>query len=275
MAPIDLTGLSDLHIHTSPDIRPRHADDVDTAREAADAGMRAILCKSHWTLTADRAAIAEKSVGGRLRVFGGLALNASVGWLNPRAVEVALQMGARQIWMPTLDLAGPGGHRLDAPVIVDRDGKVRAEVNEILDLVRQADAILGTGHLAVHETVQIVALALERGLRKILVTHPDASFIDMPVATQRELRGEGVYFERCYNGLAPEDGGSVTVAELASRIREVGVESTVLSSDYGQAEHPAPTAGLHRFLVELMGQGFSWDALQRMAGENPAHLLGI
>ena len=275
MTTIDLAGLCDLHIHTSPDTRPRYADDLVTTSEAADAGMRAILIKSHWTLTADRAAIAEKSVGGRIRVFGGLALNASVGWLNPRAVEVALQMGAKQVWMPTLDLAGPGRLRPYEPMIVDEDGEIRQEVYQILDLVRGADAILGTGHLPVAETRQLVRLAKERGVSKVLVTHPDASFIDMPVTTQKEICGDGVFFERCYNGLAPEDKGSVSVAELASRIREVGVESTVLSSDYGQAEHPAPTEGLRLFLGELADQGFSRDELHRMAGENPAHLLGL
>ena len=147
--------------------------------------MRAILIKSHWTLTADRAAIAEKVVGG-IRVFGGLALNTTVGWLNPRAVEVALQMGAAQIWMPTLDLAGPGGYRRPGPIILHKDGTVRPEVFEILDLIRDADAILGSGHLAVSETIKLVLLARERGVRKILVTHPEAHFIEMPIAVQQE-----------------------------------------------------------------------------------------
>ena len=236
--------------------------------------MRAILIKSHWTLTADRAAIAEKVVGG-IRVFGGLALNTTVGWLNPRAVEVALQMGAAQIWMPTLDLAGPGGYRRPGPIILHKDGTVRPEVFEILDLIRDADAILGSGHLAVSETIKLVLLARERGVRKILVTHPEAHFIEMPIAVQQELRDLGAYFEHCYNGAAPDEGDGQGLARIAQRIREVGIESTILSSDYGQADHPAPTAGLAAYLTGLHAQGFSWLDLRRMAGDNPAELLGI
>ena len=274
MSAIELKGLVDLHIHTSPDIRPRYADDIDAARAAAEAGLRAILIKSHWTLTADRATIAERVVGG-IRVFGGLALNSTVGWINPRAVEVALRMGAKEIWMPTLDLAGPGGFRVRRPLIAVPDGAPRPEVTQILDLVREADAILGTGHLSVPEIVQLVRTARDRGLRKILVTHPEASFIGMPVSVQKAIRAEGVYFERCFNGLGPQDPAGVTLGELARRIRDVGVESTVLSSDYGQADHPSPSEGLRRFLIALQAQGFSRAELERMAGENPAHLLGL
>ena len=30
----DLEELIDMHIHTAPDVRPRYADDIQTAREA-------------------------------------------------------------------------------------------------------------------------------------------------------------------------------------------------------------------------------------------------
>lgn len=274
MSTMDLTGLVDLHVHTAPDIRPRYGDDIEIARAAAQAGQRAILIKSHWTLTADRAAIAEKAVEG-IRVFGGLALNASVGWLNPQAVAVALQMGAKQIWMPTLDIAGPGLPRRAKPVIYGDDGGIRPVVYEIIDMVGQADAILGPGHLPVAETVALVQLARERGLGKILVTHPEAPFIGMSVATQKEINGEGVFFERCYNSATPLRGPAVSLAEIASQIRQVGIEHTVLSTDYGQAAHPAPTEGMRSFLAGLEAQGFRWAELERMAGDNPAYLLNM
>ncbi|OGO06297.1 MAG: hypothetical protein A2Y73_00830 [Chloroflexi bacterium RBG_13_56_8] len=271
---VDLAGFIDLHVHTAPDIRPRYGDDIEIVRAAAEAGQRAILIKSHWTLTADRAVVAEKVVGG-IRVFGGLALNSTVGWLNPRAVEVALQMGAKQIWMPTLDLAAPGGHRRPEPVILDDEGKIRPAVYEILDMAREADVILGTGHLAVPETVALVRLARQRGLHKILVTHPEASFIAMPLASQMEIVDEGVFFERCYNDVTPLDEPGMPLAELADQIRQTGIEHTVLSSDYGQVGHPAPTEGFRAYLAGLLEEGFRRTEIERMAGDNPAHLVGL
>jgi hypothetical protein len=275
-AGIDLTGLIDLHIHTAPDVVPRFADDLESARAAAEAGMRAVLLKSHVTLVADRAALAEKQVGG-LRVFGGLALNAPVGGLNPAAVEVAVKMGAKQIWMPTRGTANeqrrqgkPGGL-----TIFTDDGRIRSTVYDILDLVREADVILGTGHLSVEETVALVRLAQERGLRKIVVTHPEAPFIRMPIATQAELAGERVFFERCYVFTMPSTGATVSVADIAAQIRSVGPDSTVLSTDFGQAANPSPVDGMRAYLAGLAAHGFGPGDIRLMAGETPARLLGL
>ena len=276
MKGLDLAGLIDMHIHSAPDLWPRFADDIDAARAAAAAGLGAILLKSHDTLTADRAALAEKAVGG-IRVCGGLALNEAVGGLNPRAVEVALRLGARQIWFPTFDAAHyrrlrgqPGGI-----TILTEEGRVRPVVHDILDLVLNADAILGTGHLAVEETVALVGVARRRGLRKVLVTHPEAPFVAMPVAVQEEIRAEGVFFERCYlNALAGQQG-EATVAEIAAQIRRVGVASTVLSTDLGQAGNPPPVEGLRGYVAGLLEAGLSEGDVRLMAGQNPGYLLGL
>lgn len=275
MPPYDLTGLIDMHLHTAPDARPRYADDLDTAQMAAEAGMRAILIKSHDTLTADRAAIAQKAVGGALRVLGGLALNRAVGGLNPAAVEYALRLGARQIWAPTFDLARPDGYRFPGPTLTDAEGRIRAELIEILDLLAQADVALGTGHLPVAETLALIPLARSRGVRRIVVTHPDALFIAMPLAAQMQVRGEGVYFERCYNDVTSISGPSTPLETIAAHIRATDVERNILSTDYGQANHPAPVEGLREYLSRLAALGFSDSDLRRMAGENPAAALGI
>ena len=190
-------------------------------------------------------------------------------------MDAALKMGARQIWMPTLDLAGPGGFRLDEPMVFDENAEIRDVVYEIVDRVREADVVLGTGHLPVPETVALVRLCRERGLHKILVTHPEAAFVQMSVATQQEISGEGVFFERCYNDVMPTEGTGIALGEIAAQIRQVGVNSTVLSSDYGQAGHPPPTEGFREYLAALQEAGMSWAELSRMAGENPAYLMGL
>src|SRR5258706_309913 len=88
---IDLTDTIDLHLHTAPDVVPRKLDAFEAARQAAARGMRAILLKSHVTITADRAALVEQVVPA-VRVFGGLVLNQAVGGFNPAAVEAALRL---------------------------------------------------------------------------------------------------------------------------------------------------------------------------------------
>lgn len=272
----DLRGLIDMHIHTAPDVRPRSLDDVEAVRAAKTAGMRAILMKSHVTLTADRAIMAERAVGG-IRVFGGLALNKYVGGLNPAAVEMALKMGAKEIWMPTLSAA----HELrqegkDGGItIFTENGEIRPEIHEIVDLVHQANAILATGHISIEESVALVRLARERGVRKIVVTHPEAPFIRMPAETQAEIVGRGVFFERCYVGTTPAMDCAVTIRQISDTIRRVGVESTVLTTDFGLASLPLPVDGMRGYLAKLTAEGFNLHEIRCMAGETPAFLLDL
>ncbi|MCJ7586000.1 MAG: DUF6282 family protein [Anaerolineales bacterium] len=61
-AEFDLTGTIDLHVYNSPDVRARKMDYLELARKAANQGMRALLLKSHCTLTADRAYLVQKVV---------------------------------------------------------------------------------------------------------------------------------------------------------------------------------------------------------------------
>jgi hypothetical protein len=284
MVPADdlaLTDLIDMHVHTAPDVLPRVMDDVHLARAAAAAGMAAVLIKSHHTLTADRAAIAEavvaRDVVGGVRVYGGLALNETVGGLNPAAVDFALAMGAREIWMPTRDAAhGRAGQGLDGGIsILDAENRLVPVVSDILALIRDADAILGTGHLSVAEIYALVRQAQDMGLRKILITHPECRFSWMPVETQCVFVSDGVFFERCYLNALPGSHPDVTMAEMAAHIRTVGVASTVLSTDLGRAGAPTPVEGMHAYLSALAAEGFTPDELRRMAGENPASLLGV
>jgi microsomal dipeptidase-like Zn-dependent dipeptidase len=68
---------------------------------------------------------------------------------------------------------------------------------------------------------------------------------------------------------------TVTVAEIADHIRKVGVESTVLSTDFGQEANPSPVEGFQAYLSKLAAEGFQEMELRRMAGENPTYLLDL
>jgi hypothetical protein len=143
----------ELHVHAGPDVRPRKMDALTLVRAAKAAGMRAVLLKSHDTITADLAQIVEAALGG-IRVFGAVTLNEAVGGFNPAAVRTALALGAKEVFMPTFSAAhhrrqeGKGG----GLSVLDGTGQVRTEVRAILDLMAQADVILGT-HLAPEESL--------------------------------------------------------------------------------------------------------------------------
>ena len=55
-----LAGTIDFHVHSGPDSFTRSVTDLEIARLARAAGMRALVLKNHFTLTADRAYLAER-----------------------------------------------------------------------------------------------------------------------------------------------------------------------------------------------------------------------
>ena len=270
---IDLTGVIDLHVHAGPDVRPRKLDAVALARAAKAAGMRALLLKSHHTITADLAQLVESVVGG-IRVFGGVTLNEPVGGLNPEAVRAAIALGAKEIFMPTHSAANQRRHdgKTGGITILDERGRVRDEVKPILDLVAQADVILGTCHLSPEEILALVREARRAGIRKLLVNHPELNSLAIPLATQKDMAAEGAFFERMHL-----HGNSVTdLPGLAAVTRAVGIERTVLVTDLGAAVYDLdPVQGMGEFLQQMAAQGFSQAEIDLMARRTPARLLGL
>jgi hypothetical protein len=272
-----LEGAADLHVHSSPDVVPRRFDDIELAQEAVRAGMSALLIKSHENSTVERAALVSKIVPG-VRVFGGLVLNDTVGGLNPAAVRLALQMGAKEIWMPTHSarnhrkMCGGAGEGIG---IFDGHGRLAPVIDVILDLIAANDCILGTGHLSPQESVALIYRARERGVKRILVTHPEWAATFFPVELQRELAAGGaVNFERCFVSTTHRCGFT-PMKTITDAIAEVGIETTVLSTDLGQPDTPPPADGMLLYAEQLLASGFSADQLRRMAVVNPLGLLSI
>lgn len=272
-----LEGAADLHVHSSPDIEPRRYDDIDLAREAARAGMSAILLKSHQNSTVERARLAAKVVPG-IQVFGGLVLNETVGGFNPAAVRLALQLGAKQIWMPTRSARNHRrayGQGEDGLSILDANGKVLPVVDQILDDIAVHGCLLGTGHLSPEESIRLIARARERGVQRIVVTHPEWHGTYFEIEEQQRLAAAGgLTFERCFVSTTHRCG-FVPMRTIADAIAAVGIETTVLSTDLGQPDTPPPAEGLRLFAEQLRSFGFSVDDLRRMAADNPMRLLGV
>jgi hypothetical protein len=282
---LDITGAVDLHVHSSPDVYPRVLDDLALAQRAEAAGMRALLLKSHHTLTADRAALVAGQVG--IDVFGGLALNWSVGGLNPVAVETAIAFGAREIWLPTLHAR----HCLEAAeaemfreearkgrpgiAVVDADGRLVAELGPILEQIRDAGIILGTGHVSPEESLVVLREARKMGIDRVLITHPQMSFTRFTVDQMRAAVALGGVLELDYLSCFPNWPGAVAPRAAAEAIRAVGFEHCILGTDGGQAHNPEPPEMLRAFATALQAEGIEADKLRAMMCTTPARLLGL
>jgi hypothetical protein len=273
--PDALDGAVDLHVHSAPDIDVRRYNDLELAREAASAGMRALLIKSHQNSTVERAWLVDQVVPG-IDVFGGLVLNSTVGGLNPDAVAVALRLGARQVWMPTRSAYNHRRHhhQPDGISILDEEGRLCQQVRDIVDLIASSDCILSTGHLAPEEGAVLMRHAANAGVKRLLVTHPEWPPTAYPIELQRDLARVGVFFERCFVSTTHRCG-FVPLSTIAGAIDQVGVESTILASDLGQPDTPAPVDGLRQFAGMIKSEGFNGDQIRSMMVSNPSSLLGL
>src|SRR5215212_4634548 len=214
---VDITGAIDLHCHPYPDLFPRLADDFDIVRAARDSGMDAIVLKCHHENTVSRAYLVQRMFPD-IRVYGGIVLNYYVGGINPAAVEASLRLGGKEVWMPTVDAGfhaeihgGTGGYesqgggisRSEGIWTQDNDGKLKPEVREVLELVAQYGAILGTAHLAPREIVTLVKEARALGVEKIVVTHPYFKVPNFDMDTLEEVARLGAMPEFGYCTVSP------------------------------------------------------------------------
>lgn len=269
-----MNGAIDMHVHSSPDITPRKLSDIQVARSATEAGLAGVMLKCHYGSTAARASLAGECVN-QVKMFGGLVLNRPVGGLNIAAVETDIAFGAKEVWLPTISAVNHLsylGKYLDGAVPVTSDeGKLLPAVHEILEMIAKADVILGTGHLNTEETLKVIAAAKSAGVKKILVTHPEWEVTDMSVELQKLLAKQGVMFERCF--YASNSPQKLPIEKVVCQVREVGPQSTVLSSDFGQVFNEEPVTGFRRFLLEMIKGGISKTEVEIMVKENPGWLL--
>jgi hypothetical protein len=288
-----LQGAHDLQVHVGPDVIPRRIDDLDLAAEFLARGLRGFVLKSHYVPTAERAKVVTKAVPG-IHAFGAIALNHSVGGLNPVAVELAGRSGAKIVWMPTVDAANETAGRLDggdsklpfwakiqrelaamgiAPPplsVLDTNGHISAATLPCIELIARHDMILATGHLGRHEIFPLVAKARDMGVRKVLVTHAEFPSQNLTAQEQLDLANAGARIEHCFTTMHT---GKAPWSAVLESIRLVGPERCILSTDLGQTINPGVSEGFALFAQTLLDGGFRQEEIHRMAVTNPAEWI--
>lgn len=280
-----LDGAIDLHVHTAPDLVERFESDVELARDAREAGMAGVVVKSHVVPTAGRVDLVNEAVGDDL-LHGGVACNGTVGGLNRDAVETALELGGRIVWLPTAWSANHAsqareagverfvGQRVPGPdeeIPVAENGEVTDATRTIIDLAARYGATVGTGHATPDEIEAVAEACADAGV-DCLVNHPCFRVVDIPLDRQERLADSGAVMEYCAYSVESTEGH--TVERVAEAVERVGPENAVLATDYGQAENP-PVPGLREFAEAVVDAGVSREMVRRCLTETPARLLRL
>ncbi|MEW6669015.1 MAG: DUF6282 family protein [Thermodesulfobacteriota bacterium] len=289
-----MEGAIDLHCHAGPSLIPRKLDAVDAARQAAEVGMAAVLIKDHHVPTARDTWYAKQLLskeGITVDLAGGIALNHSVGGLNPYAAEAALFFGARIVYLPTVSTRAHKEHHQkevagahfpatarkfmegEPMYLLDRTGRLPGVMKPILELVRDADAILSTGHLSVREIHAVLDMTRDMGLKRVVVNHPtfitEASDSEMVEFVRKGARIE-------FSGCMSEPRSKfyyIPSKELIRLVHLVGIEAASIGSDLGQHDTPPFVEGLMVVADNLLAEGMKMDELKQLFKNNPGRLL--
>ena len=285
-----LKGILDIHVHAGPSVANREVDAADMLKQAATAGYRGFLVKDHYFPSCMGVKMVQEHCDSQgVEIYSSMCLNNSVGLFNLMALDAAINMGAKIIYFPTVssknhidhhkgNFVGSGKMSVpETPVVyVDENGVMDPAAVECLKLIAEKDVVLGTGHGTAWEIDHLVEKALEVGVKRILVNHPQFH-IGASYEQMTKWAKLGAYIEM--NVCVFTSGsklGSLDDQVIADMLKAVPLEQMILDSDMGQNGNGSPVEGMYRFIRLLMDKfGLSEEDINLIAKTNPAKLLGV
>lgn len=278
-----LDDAIDSHVHASPDLAPRSLDIKEAVSQADKAGMGGIMYLNHYFDTTPISIVMDNQFND-IDVRGGIKLNHSVGGLNPAAVETCVKLGGAKIDMPTLDssneLSARGKNQAKGISIL-KNGRLKPEVEEILDIISTTETTVVTGHLSIDEIRKLIHKCEEYYITAPVISHPKTPSIDMPIGTQKELVESGALVEYCFANttelLANQypNWNGISSKDIFSDAAEIGVDNVILSTDLGQPGNPNPVEGFRQFISDGFDYGFTIPDLEKMVRDNPRKVYGF
>ena len=289
-----LHGAIDMHVHAYPEF---HFDyelrlpDIDTLKIARDYGMRGIVFKSHMWPTLSSVYQLQQRISG-IEAYPSITLNVSSGGVNAWAVESAAEQGARVVWMPTWstknDIRNGGFYKHmqevlkhstdfkleDGIYILDDNGKLKKNVCEVIEIVKQYDLPLFTGHVSPEESIALVKEAVAMGFDKIVMTHPDSYSIRATREQILEFARLGGMIEFVVLGTLPAQQ-RIHPKEIAEIIKTIGAEKAIIDTDCF-FDYPCPAPEMLRMMAaSLLHFGISKEEIVQMIKVNPYYLMNI
>lgn len=286
-----LEGAVDLHRHGYPEISDSlrtPISDIEDITLCRDAGMSAVVLKSHVWPTIGRAQLLQQAVPG-ITVISSITLNRFSGGMNPDVVEMAGRQGAGVVFLPTAsaasDISRGGISRRIADeiqryepaneagvTVTDADGKLTRLAEDCLDVLDEWPMLVYSGHLSVPETLAI--LRSGRVSDRFVFAHPDSHSIGADDAAIVAAVDLGAYIEICALGTYPQIG-RVSHSDLANMIRLVGAERCVATSDYFFSWCPPSSQMLTSLAEGLAAEGITTSELQLIMRDNPRKLVAL
>jgi Family of unknown function (DUF6282) len=287
-----MIGTIDLHCHIDLEFSREHRKrepEMVWLPKADAIGMRGVVLKSHWWPTANAVPYMTDFAQTKVALWSSVTLNPSVGGPNPCVIEACAAMGGKMIFLPTWSArndvlrkgfsARMGTYYRDfSPgdnpgfVFTNEAGELLPIAYSLIESCKARRLTLGSGHVSWEESIALAKAARDMGFSGFVINHPLSAMIAAPLGALQQAAEMGAFIEVCWTQLAP---GRMEPAALVEKIRAVGLEQVVASTDYFRPYSPNPPELLRSFLGMLHEGGLSKDEIRRIACINPARALGL
>ena len=285
----------DMHCHCYPEFSlesMKRMEDLEWMTTAARMGMRGAVLKSHFWPTMTNVYYVRNQVPEGFKVFSSITLNVNCGGLVAYAVEAAANLGAKVVWMPTWSsknnrklkwgmsemikklVPSIEHYEFEGLSVLDAQGRVIREAKEIIEVSKDRDLVLFTGHLSAAEGLELARQAKDIGYKKMVFGHPDSHSIKASVEQMKEFAEAGGYVEFTFIGTLSllQDKHPRDMVKL---VKEVGAERCILSTDsFFDWVPPAPEI-LRMAIASFLELGVTKEEIRMMVQRNPAVLLGL
>jgi Tat protein secretion system quality control protein TatD with DNase activity len=288
-----MNNAIDMHCHCYPEFTldaKKRMEDVEWINLASQMGMRGAVLKSHFWPTMTNVYFLQKQIPEGFKLFSSITLNLSSGGVNAWAVEAAAKQGAKVIFMPTWSskndqelksvsriikkyISSLENYKFEGVSILDSNGLI-PEAKKILQIAKEMDLVLCTGHISPSESLELARQAKNIGFQKLIFSHPDNPSVKATIQEMKEAIRLGAYVEFCFLGTLPLIQRKHP-RDMVSLIREIGAEHCVLSTDSFYDWVPPEPEIMRMGIANLLELGVSKEEMKLMVQDNQVKLLDL
>lgn len=284
----------DMHVHSNPDcspLHPQHASNEDVVKLCHDAGMHGFVLKTHmWPAVG----LAKKlnEMYDDFTVYPSVSLNLTAGGPYPWVMDMAIKNGARFVWLPTWssinDKKCAGGftqlvineksneYLQDIPdeqfyTVCDENGELKDNIKKIIEMAKEANIVLGTGHGTTEEALQVMRYANSIGYKKVVFTHPACNLDAYSMDQLKEFAQLGGVIELTTLCVQPEIN-TMTPQLWKETCEACGYDHCMLSSDQFFDWTPPIPVQYEKLMHDMYDLGCTMEQLKTMA-QVPLNLI--
>lgn len=288
-----LAHAIDMHCHCYPEFSlqsMKRMEDLEWITMAARMGMRGAVLKSHFWPTMSQVYYLQRQIPEGFKLFSSITLNVNCGGVAAWVVEAAASLGAKVVWMPTWSskndqklqsmsktikkfVPSLENYELEGLSVLDSQGLV-LEAKKIIQLAKDLDLVLFTGHLSAAEGLELARQAKAVGFQKLVFGHPDNPSIKATVQEMKEVSNSGAFVEFCFLGTLPLLQRKHP-RDMVHLIKEIGADRCILTTDSFYDWVPPEPEIMRMGIANLLDLGISEGEMRMMVQYNPAKLLGL